>query len=112
MALPVEPLCRTIPSPQLPLMTLRCPAVAPPMVLEPELFWSWIPLPQLATELVPAARGTMMALNVAAMALGRALGAPLGTALWAAGGLLWNGLVASAGTLLALVLLLALVREG
>ena len=65
----------------------------------------------LATELVPAARGTMMALNVAALSLGRAVGAPLGTALWSAGGLFWNGLAASAATLLALAVLLALVRE-
>ena len=65
----------------------------------------------LATELVPAVRGTMMALNVAALSLGRALGASLGTALWSTGGLVWNGLAAGAATLLALGLLLAFVRE-
>lgn len=59
----------------------------------------------LATELVPAARGTMMALNVAALSLGRAVGAPLGTALWSAGGLFWNGLLAGLITLVAFGLL-------
>jgi len=65
----------------------------------------------LATELVPAARGTMMAVNMAALSLGRTIGAPLGTALWSRGGLVWNGLAAAATTLLALGLLLAFVRE-
>ncbi len=65
----------------------------------------------LATELVPAVRGTMMALNVAALSLGRALGASLGMALWSTGGLVWNGLAAGAATLLALGLLVAFVRE-
>ena len=65
----------------------------------------------LATELVPAARGTMMAMNVAGLSLGRAIGAPLGTVLWSRGGLLWNGLAAAAITLLALGLLLGFVRE-
>ena len=65
----------------------------------------------LATELVPAARGTMMALNVAGLSLGRAIGAPLGLALWSRGGLAWNGLVAGVITLLALGVLLAFVRE-
>jgi len=66
----------------------------------------------LATEVVPAARGTMMALNVAALSLGRAAGAPLGTALWSAGGLFWNGLLAGLITLLAFGLLLGFVRES
>jgi predicted MFS family arabinose efflux permease len=65
----------------------------------------------LATEAVPEARGTMMALNVAAVSLGRAFAAPLGVALWSGGGLIWNGLAASAATLVALTVLLALVRE-
>jgi predicted MFS family arabinose efflux permease len=66
----------------------------------------------LATELLPEARGTMMAVNVAALSLGRAVGAPLGTALWTRGGLVWNGLAAGAATLVALGVLLAFVREG
>jgi len=65
----------------------------------------------LATEAVPAARGTMMSLNIAAVSAGRAIGAPLGTALWAGGGLIWNGLAACGVTLLALAVLLAFVRE-
>jgi predicted MFS family arabinose efflux permease len=66
----------------------------------------------LTTELVPGARGTMMALNVAALSLGRAVAAPLGTALWSAGGLVWNGLASATATLLAVGLLLAFVHEG
>jgi predicted MFS family arabinose efflux permease len=66
----------------------------------------------LVTELVPGARGTMMALNVAALSLGRAVAAPLGTALWTAGGLVWNGLTAAAATLLAIGLLLGFVQDG
>lgn len=65
----------------------------------------------LATESVPGARATMMGLYIAAVSLGRAAGAPLGSALWAGGGLIWNGMAAGAATLLALVLLLAFVRE-
>jgi DHA1 family inner membrane transport protein len=66
----------------------------------------------LATELVPVARGTMMALNIAAMSLGRSAGALLGTAIWSAGGMVWTGVVAGLVTLLSLLLLLAFVREG
>ena len=65
----------------------------------------------LASELVPGARGTMMALNVAALSLGRAVAAPLGTALWSAGGLVWNGLAAGAACLLAIGLLVVFVDE-
>jgi len=66
----------------------------------------------LATELVPLARGTMMALNIAAMSLGRSVGAVLGTAIWSIGGMVWTGVVAGLVTLVSLLLLLAFVREG
>ena len=66
----------------------------------------------LATELVPVARGTMMALNIAAMSLGRSAGAMVGTAIWSAGGMVWTGAVSSLVTLASLLLLLTFVREG
>lgn len=73
----------------------------------------------LATEMAPAARGTMMSLNVGAASLGRALAAPVAPLLWTFGEqvkmggtpLGWNGLAAGVTTLLALVLLLGLVPE-
>ena len=47
----------------------------------------------LVSELAPEARGTVLALNLAVMALGRVIGALLGPRLWAAGGLAENALV-------------------
>lgn len=66
----------------------------------------------LATELVPTARGTMMAWNVAAFSLGRVAGAAVGPYLWIGGGMIWNGLAAAGGTLLAWLLLVLFVRES
>ena len=66
----------------------------------------------LVTELMPRERGTMMAMSIAAFSLGRAVAAPVGTALWATGGLAWTGLVAAAVTLVAFGLLRAFVPEG
>lgn len=65
----------------------------------------------LMTELVPAARATLMAGNLAAHSTGRALGAWLGPLLYA-GGLRANTLAAAAFDLAAIALLLALVREA
>ena len=65
----------------------------------------------LITELAPEARGTMMALNVAAMAVGRLISSLIAIRLWTAGGLLANTLVSSAVVALALGLLVAFVRE-
>lgn len=65
----------------------------------------------LMTELVPAARATLMAGNVAAISVGRMVGALAGPALYAAG-MLANGTAAAALNLLALVLLLAFVKPG
>ena len=66
----------------------------------------------MATELVPAARGTMMALNIAAASLGRSAGALVGTAIWTRGGMVSTGLVAGLVTVISLLLMLAFVREG
>jgi predicted MFS family arabinose efflux permease len=52
----------------------------------------------LVSELAPEARGTVLALNLAVMALGRVIGALLGPRLWTAGGLATNALL-SAGLL-------------
>ncbi|MCJ7512560.1 MAG: MFS transporter [Anaerolineales bacterium] len=64
----------------------------------------------LMTELVPTARATMMASNISSHALGRALGALLGPALFALG-FTANGLAAAGLNLLALLLLVLYVRE-
>jgi len=64
----------------------------------------------LMTELVPAARATVMASNISAHALGRALGALLGPALFALG-FAANGVAAAGLNLLALLLLVLYVRE-
>ena len=64
----------------------------------------------LMTELVPPARATVMASNISAHALGRALGALLGPALFALG-FAANGLAAAGLNLLALLLLVLYVRE-
>jgi predicted MFS family arabinose efflux permease len=66
----------------------------------------------LVTELVPAARGTMLSLNLASSSLGRAIGALIAPSLWMMGGMLWNGLAAGAITLCALGLLLGYIHEG
>ena len=64
----------------------------------------------LMTELVPPARATVMASNISAHALGRALGALLGPSLFAHG-FAANGLAAAGLNLLALLLLALYVRE-
>jgi predicted MFS family arabinose efflux permease len=50
----------------------------------------------LFTEILPGARATMMSSNVAAMSIGRMVGALMGLAIWQAGGLLAIGLVSAA----------------
>lgn len=64
----------------------------------------------LMTELVPAARATVMASNISAHALGRALGGLLGSILFGLG-FAANGLAAAGLNLLALLLLTRFVRE-
>jgi predicted MFS family arabinose efflux permease len=64
----------------------------------------------LMTELVPAARATMMAGNVAAMAAGDALGAFVGPHLYGLGGIVASTTGAALISLLALALLILYVR--
>ena len=66
----------------------------------------------LVTELVPGARGTMIALNMAFLALGRMVGAAAGPSLWEGGGMIWNCVAAATCFLFALGLLITFVREG
>jgi predicted MFS family arabinose efflux permease len=65
----------------------------------------------LVTEALPAARGTMMSVNVAASALGRALGALTGGLLFRLGGYGLNGVAALALNLIAAALIWRCVRE-
>ena len=64
----------------------------------------------LMTELVPGARATVMAGNLSAHALGRAVGAFLGPLLFA-GGIAANGAVSASLNVAAIALLLVFVRE-
>jgi predicted MFS family arabinose efflux permease len=59
----------------------------------------------LFTEILPGARATMMSSNVAAMSIGRVIGASIGGPVWLAGGLLGTGLVSAAICVLALACL-------
>lgn len=59
----------------------------------------------LFTEILPGARATMMSSNVAAMSVGRVIGALIGGSIWLAGGLLAISLVSAAICGLALVCL-------
>jgi predicted MFS family arabinose efflux permease len=63
----------------------------------------------LMTEILPSARATVMAANVAALSLGRAIGAPIGPRLFRHG-LTANAALAAALDLLGLVLLITLVK--
>jgi DHA1 family inner membrane transport protein len=66
----------------------------------------------LASGVAPAARGTLMALSVLTIGMGRAIGSQLATPLWGSYSIWANGLI-GAGLLLAGVLLCwALVREN
>ena len=59
----------------------------------------------LFTEILPTARATMMSSSVAAISIGRAIGALVGGPVWLAGGMLATGCVSAAVSGLALVLL-------
>lgn len=63
----------------------------------------------LMTQVLPAARATVMASNAAGLSLGRALGAAIGPMLYSSG-LVGNTLTAAGLDLVALLLLLAFVR--
>lgn len=66
----------------------------------------------LVSELAPATRGTLMALNVAALSAGRMLGSITATPLWLNGGMGLNGIVSAGACLIALLLLVLLIREA
>lgn len=66
----------------------------------------------LLSEIVPAARGAVMAIVLAAGALGRALGDIIGPKIWEAGGLTGNGTTAAIIMLLAILILSRWIREG
>ena len=65
----------------------------------------------LISELAPGARGTLMALNVAAMSAGRMAGSLTATPLWLRGGLSLNTAVSCGAALAAFALLLLFVPE-
>jgi predicted MFS family arabinose efflux permease len=65
----------------------------------------------LISELAPGARGTLMALNVAALSAGRMAGSLTATPLWLRGGLSLNGVVSCGAALAAFALLLLFVPE-
>jgi len=73
--------------------------------------FSIVSLVPLVTEVVPAARGTVVALNVAAMSLGRIIATLMSTRLWSSGGLSANARVSAAIMLAALAVLIFAVRE-
>jgi predicted MFS family arabinose efflux permease len=66
----------------------------------------------LISGIVPAARGTMLALSVAAIGLGRVVGSRVGPLLWENFGFFANGLLAGAITLLGVLICLLFVHEG
>lgn len=66
----------------------------------------------LVSELAPAARGTVIALSIAAIGLGRMVGSLIGPLIWEQLGFLANGLIAAALTIGALAICAAFVREG
>jgi MFS transporter, DHA1 family, inner membrane transport protein len=65
----------------------------------------------LVSELAPQARGTLMALNVAAMAVARLIASLFAVRVWIAGGLPANTLISAAVIAVALVVLVTQVRE-
>ncbi len=65
----------------------------------------------LISELAPDARGTLMALNVAALSVGRMAGSLTATPLWLHGGLSLNAVVSCGAALAAFALLFLFVSE-
>ncbi len=73
--------------------------------------FSVVSLLPLVSEAAPEARGTVMALNTAAMAAGRVISSLTGPRLWAAGGLAFNTSVSAAVVVFAAVVVWWKVRE-
>lgn len=66
----------------------------------------------LLTQLVPSARAVVMAMILAAAAVGRSLGSLLGPWIWEQGGLRLNTLTAAVLTLIAVLVLARWLQEG
>jgi predicted MFS family arabinose efflux permease len=73
--------------------------------------FSIVSLFPLLSELAPKARGSLMSLNVAAMAVGRLISSLSAVRLWSAAGLLANTIFSALAVMLALLLLITLIRE-
>jgi len=65
----------------------------------------------LASGVAPAVRGTVMALNVMMIGLGRAIGSQIAEPLWRSAGIWANGLAGGAMTIAGVLLCFLLVRE-
>jgi predicted MFS family arabinose efflux permease len=65
----------------------------------------------LISELAPGSRGTLMALNIAALSAGRMIGSLTAAPLWLRGGLGLNAIVSCGAALAAFALLLLFVSE-
>ena len=65
----------------------------------------------LISELAPGARDTLMALNMAALSVGRMAGSLTAAPLWLRGGLSLNAVVSCGAALAAFVLLFLFVSE-
>ena len=66
----------------------------------------------LMTELVPSARGMVMYVLLAAMSLGRALGALIGTLAWTRGGFWLSSMLSATMMVVGVIILAKWVREG
>jgi len=66
----------------------------------------------LMTELVPRSRGVVMTMVLAAMSMGRLLGASIGPLIWVRGGFLWSGLASGVVMVTAVLILARWIREG
>mgnify|MGYP001171563646 CR=1 FL=1 len=66
----------------------------------------------LMTELVPAARGVVMTMVLAAMSMGRLVGATVGPVIWQRGGFAWSGLASGLLMGTAVLVLFLWIREG
>lgn len=66
----------------------------------------------LMTELVPHARGVVMTMVLAAMSMGRLVGATLGPVIWLRGGFVWSGIASGLMMGTAVFILFFWIREG
>lgn len=66
----------------------------------------------LMTELVPRARGVVMTMVLAAMSMGRLVGATFGPVIWLRGGFVWSGIASGLMMGTAVLILSFWIREG